>query len=196
MSLVLQIVGWFVAMVILMSIIEHQVHSRLMHKMPRYLPFRNLKGRKRIFTSHAVEHHRQYRQHFHDAPVPRGEDRGIRLNVVEGLLECLPVPLVLVGISYATGTNFPLIGAAIFPLVVALHHLIWNQVHLEMHKPENRFFSQWAIYRFMARHHFLHHRHPDKNFNVAFPIGDWIFGTVARADDDDEQTMQQERIAA
>ncbi|MFM7242683.1 MAG: hypothetical protein ACKO40_00720 [Planctomycetaceae bacterium] len=196
MSLVLQIVGWFVAMVVLMSIIEHQVHSRLMHKMPRYLPFRNLKGRKRMFTSHAVEHHRQYRQHFHDEPVPRGEDRGIRLNIVEGLVECLPVPLVLVGISYATGMTFPLIGAAIFPMVVALHHLIWNQVHLEMHKPENRFFSQWAIYKFMARHHFLHHRHPDKNFNVAFPIGDWIFGTVAKADDNDEQTMQQDRIAA
>ena len=196
MSLVLQIVGWFVAMVVLMSIIEHQIHSRLMHKMPRYLPFRNLAGRKRIFTSHAVEHHRQYRQHFHDAPVPRGEDRGIRLNIVEGLLECLPVPLVLVGISYAAGVTFPLIGAVIFPLVVALHHLIWNQVHLEMHKPEKRFFAEWRIYKFMARHHFLHHRHPDKNFNVAFPIGDWIFGTVARADANDEETMRQDRIAA
>jgi sterol desaturase/sphingolipid hydroxylase (fatty acid hydroxylase superfamily) len=128
--------------------------------------------------------------------VPRGEDRGIRLNLVEGLLECLPVPLVLVGISYAAGVTFPLIGAVIFPLVVALHHLIWNQVHLEMHKPEKRFFAEWRIYKFMARHHFLHHRHPDKNFNVAFPIGDWIFGTVARADEDDEETMRQERIAA
>jgi sterol desaturase/sphingolipid hydroxylase (fatty acid hydroxylase superfamily) len=48
----------------------------------------------------------------------------------------------------------------------------------------------------MARHHFLHHRHPDKNFNVAFPIGDWIFGTVARADENDEETMRQDRIAA
>jgi len=196
MSLALQIVGWFVAMVILMSLVEHQVHCRLMHKKPRFFPFRDLRARKRMFTSHAVEHHRQYRQHFHDDPVPAGEDRGIRLNVAEGLIECLPVPLALVGISYVADVRFPLIGAAIFPMVVALHHLIWNQVHLEMHKPENRFFAQWRIYKFMARHHFLHHRHPDKNFNVAFPIGDWIFGTVARADEDDEETMRQERIAA
>jgi sterol desaturase/sphingolipid hydroxylase (fatty acid hydroxylase superfamily) len=65
-----------------------------------------------------------------------------------------------------------------------------------MHKPEKRFFAEWRIYKFMARHHFLHHRHPDKNFNVAFPIGDWIFGTVARADENDEETMRQDRIAA
>ncbi|MFM7519667.1 MAG: hypothetical protein ACKO9B_04260, partial [Planctomycetota bacterium] len=64
MWLSVQLVGWFVAMVVLMSIIEHQVHARLMHKAPRSLLFRRLGARRKIFTSHAVEHHRQYREHF------------------------------------------------------------------------------------------------------------------------------------
>ena len=181
------IAGWFVAMVVLMSVIEHQVHCRLMHKKPRLWFMRGIKARNRIFTSHAVEHHTQYRKTFHDDPVPHGEDRGIRLNVLEGLVESLPVSLALVWFSVT--------GAIMFPVVVCIHHLIWNQIHMEMHKPENRFFSKWAAYRCVARHHFLHHRYPDKNFNVAFPIGDFLFGTIAKASESDWESMRAEGIA-
>ena len=95
MSLALQIVAWFVGMSIFMSIVEHQVHARMMHKRPRLFFLKNLRARNRMFTSHAIEHHRQYLKHFHDEPVPHGEDRGIRLNVWEGLVESLPLTLLL-----------------------------------------------------------------------------------------------------
>ena len=181
------IAGWFVAMVVLMSLIEHQIHCRLMHKKPQNYLLKNLSARKRIFTSHAVEHHSQYRKSFHDEPVPHGEDRGIRLSVQEGLVEALPVSLLLIFFSFT--------GAVMFPLVVCMHHLIWNQIHLEMHKPENRFFAKCAAYKHVARHHYLHHRYPDKNFNVAFPIGDYLFGTVAKPSEADWQAMRAEGIA-
>ena len=186
MWLVVQVIGWFAAMVVLMSIIEHQIHSRLMHKSPRIAWLRRLPARTKIFTSHAVKHHRQYRENFHDDPVPAGEDRGIRLNLPEGLLQAFPVCAGLACISF--------MAAAMFLFVVCLHHLIWNQIHLEMHKPEGRFFSKWAAYRYVARHHFLHHRHPDKNFNVAFPVGDWLFDTVAIVTDADRRAMEAEGI--
>ena len=70
-----------------------------------------------------------------------------------------------------------------------------NQPPLEMHQPKQRFFAKWAAYKFVARHHFLHHRYPDKNFNVAFPVGDWLFGTVAKVSDDDLAAMRAEGIA-
>jgi len=187
MTLLLHLVGWFVGLVVLMSLIEHIVHSRLMHKKPRHPLVRGLSARRRMFTSHAVEHHRQYRKVFHDEPVAHGADRGIRLCLWEGLVESLPFSLMLACVSIT--------GAVMFPLVVGLHHVLWNQVHMEMHKPQNRFFSRWSAYKFVARHHFLHHRYPDKNFNVAFPIGDWIFGTVAKATAADRQAMEAEGIA-
>ena len=183
----MQLAGWFVAMVVLMSIIEHQVHARLMHKAPRHFLLKRISGRRKIFTSHAVKHHGQYREHFHDEPVPSGEDRGIRLNLAEGLLQAVPVSGALCCVS--------LTAAAMFPAVVCLHHLIWNQIHLEMHKPQRRFFSDWAAYKHVARHHFLHHRYPTKNFNVAFPVGDYLFGTVAKATPEDILAMQAEGIA-
>ena len=183
----LGISAWFVVLIVLMSLIEHQIHCRLMHKKPRHFLVRNLRARNRIFTSHAVEHHKQYRQEFHDDPVPHGEDRGIRLNILEGIVESLPVVIVL--------APFSITGAVMFPMVVCLHHVIWNQIHMEMHKPEGRFFANWAAYKSVARHHFLHHRYPDKNFNVAFPIGDFLFNTVAKPTPDDWQAMKAEGIA-
>ena len=187
MMIFLQICGWFVAMVVLMSIIEHQVHRGLMHHQPRNFLTRGLAFRRRIFTSHAIEHHDQYRRSFHDDPVPRGADRGIRLCLHEGLIEALPVSLALCW--------FSTIGAIMFPVVVCMHHVMWNQIHLEMHKPERRFFSNWAAYKHVARHHFLHHRYPTKNFNVALPVGDYLFGTVAKATPEDILAMQAEGIA-
>jgi len=176
-----------VVMVVVMSLIEHQIHCRLMHKKPQFFMFRKFRARQRMFTSHAVEHHTQYRKVFHDDPVPHGEDRGIRLNLGEGVVESLPLSLVL--------APFTITGAVMFPLVVCLHHTIWNLIHMEMHKPEGRFFANWAAYKCVARHHFLHHRYPNKNFNVAFPIGDFICGTIARPTPADWEAMRAEGIA-
>ena len=58
MPLALQIVAWFVVLSIVMSIVEHQVHARMMHKRPRLSFLKNLRARQRMFTSHAIEHHR------------------------------------------------------------------------------------------------------------------------------------------
>ena len=66
-------------------------------------------------------------------------------------------------------------------IVVCLHHFIWNQIHMEMHKPEKRFFSHWSTYKFLARYHYLHHRYPNKNFNVVLPLADYVLGTHIRA---------------
>ena len=181
------LVGWFVALVVLMSIIEHQVHSGLMHRKPRHALTRGLAFRWRMFTSHAIEHHREYRGSFHDEPVPHGEDRGIRLCLWEGLVESLPMSLLL--------GCFSTTGAIMFPVIVCLHHLTWNQIHLEMHKPEKRFFAAWSAYKSVARHHYLHHRYPGKNFNVALPVGDYLFGTVAKATAADRVAMQAEGLA-
>ena len=184
---VLSLAGWLASMVVLMSLIEHQIHCRLMHKQPRTSFLKNLKLRQKIFTSHAVEHHTQYRKVFHDDPMPEGEDRGIRLNFWEGLVEGLPIAIILFFFS-------PVV-AGMFMLVVGIHHTICNQIHLEMHQPTNRFFANWWLYKFCARHHFLHHKYPDKNFNVAFPIGDYICGTIAKPSAEDWESMRAEGIA-
>ena len=158
-----------------MSFIEHQVHRKLMHRKnflsDRLLPF------KRLFEHHAILHHTHYRTIFSDEPVAPGEDRGIRLSMVEGVLEGLPIAAVI-GI-------FAWQGAVMFLLVVCLHHYLWSKIHLEMHKPQDRFFSHWPIFESLAVHHYLHHKYPDKNFNVVFPLADCVLGTNVPATESD-----------
>lgn len=175
----LQIMGWLVVLAVLMSFVEHQAHRHVMHR--KHILSGQISALKRTFEHHAVQHHGQYRKVFYDEPVPSGEDRGLRLNLKEGFVEALPFSLII--------AIFSLTGAAIFPFVVCCHHFFWNQIHLEMHKPERRFFSNWRLYKFLARHHYLHHRYPDKNFNVVLPLADYVHGTNARATEADMAGM-------
>jgi sterol desaturase/sphingolipid hydroxylase (fatty acid hydroxylase superfamily) len=57
-------------------------------------------------------------------------------------------------------------------------------------KPEQRIFSTWPVYKFLARYHWLHHRYRDKNFNVVFPFADYVLGTSVRANAADLKRMQ------
>src|SRR6266850_691982 len=149
---ILQIGAWFMFSCILMSFIEHQVHRKLMHRK-NFLSARTASF-KRVFEAHALVHHKHYAEIFSDEAVARGEDKEIRFAALIAL------------VSWQ--------GAAVFVAVMVFHHWAWNQLHLEMHKPEQRVFSTWPVYKFLARYHCLHHRHLDKNFNVVFPLADYV----------------------
>lgn len=178
---ILQIIGWFVFSGILMSFIEHQVHSRLMHRR-NFLSGRSA-GFKRIFEGHAIVHHQHYSKIFCDEPVGVGEDKEIRLTVRKAPIKALPIALIIALVSWP--------GAIAFLITVTFHHWVWNQIHLEMHKPEQRIFSSWPIYQFLARHHYLHHRYPDRNFNVVFPFADYVLGTNVQPSQADLDCMQE-----
>jgi hypothetical protein len=169
--ILLQILGWFVFSCILMSFIEHQVHRNLMHRA-NFLS-RRTASFKKTFEMHALFHHQFYSKIFCDEPVPPGEDQEIQMTVHKAPIKGLPVSLPLAFISVP--------GALVFTATITMHHWIWNKIHLEMHKPEQRGFSNWPAYKFLARHHYLHHKHQDKNFNVVFPFADYVLGTHWRA---------------
>ena len=177
---VLNIAGWLVFCMILMSFIEHQVHARLMHR-PNWLS-RRYANFKKTFEMHAIFHHKHYTKIFHDEPVPKGEDQEIQLTVRKAPIKALPFAAVIALVSWQ--------GALCFIAVVTFHHWAWNKIHLEMHKPEGKSFSKWPLYKFLARYHWLHHKYQDKNFNVVFPFADYILGTHARATETDRKNMQ------
>ena len=179
--LILELVGWFVLSCILLSFIEHQVHRRLMHRSN--VLSRRTAGFKHMFEAHALVHHRHYSKIFTDEPVGVGEDKEIRLTLRKAPLKAIPFAAIIALVSWQ--------GAAVFVLALCFHHWVWNTIHLEMHKPEQKVFSTWPIYKFLARHHWLHHRYQDKNFNVVFPLADYVLGTNARASMVDTGCMEQ-----
>jgi sterol desaturase/sphingolipid hydroxylase (fatty acid hydroxylase superfamily) len=61
-----------------------------------------------------------------------------------------------------------------------------------MHKPEERVFKNWSAYKFLAEYHWLHHRYPNKNFNVVLPFADYVLGTCARPKQADLDCMREQ----
>jgi hypothetical protein len=96
---------------------------------------------KRIFEAHALRHHVQYAGIFSDEPVARGEDKEIRLTVRKAPIKAIPFAAPIALVSWQ--------GAAVFVAVMSFHHWAWNKVHLEMHKPEQRVFRTWPVYKFL-----------------------------------------------
>jgi hypothetical protein len=177
----LQIIGYFLFSCLLMGFIEHQVHSQLMHR-PNFLSRRSKKY-QHTFEAHALDHHHHYLKVFTDAPVPPGEDKEIRLTVSKAPKKALPFALLIAPFSWEA--------ALIFIGVVTMHHWVWNKIHLEMHKPEGRGFSNWAVYKLICRYHWLHHKYQSKNFNVVFPYWDFLLGTLVMATDDEMREMDK-----
>ena len=173
--------GWLMFSCILVSFIEHQVHSRLMHRK-NFLSARTA-SYKRVFEAHAILHHGHYSKIFSDEPVPPGEDKEIRLTVRKAPIKALPFAALIALVSW--------LGAAVFVAAMVFHHWAWNKIHLEMHKPERRVFSAWPVYQFLARYHCLHHIYVNRNFNVVFPFADYVLGTHARANERDLAYMQK-----
>jgi hypothetical protein len=179
--LILEVCAWLIFGCILMSFIEHQVHRTLMHQK-NFLSARTASF-KRVFEAHALVHHKHYTEIFSDEPVARGEDKEIRLTVRKAPIKAIPFAALIVPVSWE--------GAAIFVAVMTFHHWAWNKIHLEMHKPEQRSFSAWPVYKFLARYHCLHHRHMNRNFNVVFPLADYVLGTNVRATQADQKYLKQ-----
>lgn len=178
LNLITEFLGWFIVSAVLMSFIEHGVHRYLMHRKGWLCRFSVI---RKIFDHHAVLHHGQYHKQFRDEPVERGMERGLKLSVREGFFEALPVSALIAIFSWPC--------AVTFVAIVCLHHKLWNLIHLEMHKPENRFFADYPIFQYLARHHYLHHRHGNTNFNVVLPLADYMLGTVCKPSRSDLRGM-------
>ncbi len=86
---------------------------------------------------------------------------------------------------------FSVQGGVIFLATAILHNCLWSILHRQMHIPEDVFFRDWAVYRFIAMNHFLHHQDTRRHFNVAFPFADFVMGTTAKATRADIREMMR-----
>ncbi len=66
--------------------------------------------------------------------------------------------------------------------VVLLYYFAYEGFHFLMHKPSVPWIEHRAFFRFLKRHHRLHHVYMGKNFNVVFPLADFFLGTLVLTD--------------
>lgn len=172
-----QIIFWFVFSYLLISLFEYLIHKHFMHQkrfskgVYSFLPYL-----VEVFESHAVRHHAKWYRKFDYEPDTAGREENLEILLIDVF-----AMLLLTMPAWATLMWFNLWGGITFISVFFIHRFLWNTIHRQMHIPENVIFRNWSAYRFLARHHFLHHQNAKKNFNVVFPLTDVFFGSVGVA---------------
>lgn len=157
--------------VVYASFFEWTLHRFLMHKP--------LLGFSYPFRAHALTHHRIFQadETYH---ASRTEDK-----------EKIPMAWWN-GPILVTAASIPFLFAAlivsdwkivvVYALTVGLYYGIYEYLHWCMHLPlrKRRIIERWKFFYILNGHHLLHHRYMHKNFNVVFPLADWILGTLLK----------------
>lgn len=172
-----EIIFWLVFSYLLISVFEYQIHKHFMHQkrfakgiyslMPYLIE---------VFESHAVRHHAKWYRKFDYEPDSIGREENLEILLID-----IFAMLIFTMPAWGILMWFNPWGGVIFIGVFFVHRFLWNTIHRQMHIPEDVIFRNWGTYRFLARHHFLHHQNAGKNFNVVFPLSDVLFGSVGVA---------------
>lgn len=155
----------FAAAIVYASFFEWTMHRFLMH---RPLPFFDYPFRTHTLTHHHIfnafgGYHLQGEAHkdkvtfsWWNAPVLIGMH--------------LPVLYFL-----QKAADFPVFWPALAALLA--YYTAYETLHWLMHVPKERWIERTTGFRFLDRHHRLHHLFQYKNFNVVFPLADVVLRT-------------------
>src|SRR5262245_543596 len=159
--LVLAIVLACIVAVVQASFFEWAFHRYWLHRP--WLP-------KDCFTTHTLIHHQlcKFDDTFH--VVEEEQHEALSFAWWGGptliLINLLPWSLAAWGLS-AAGVSFPYTAVLVAGAVTFLIYYIgYEGFHYLMHKPTIRWIEQSRPFRFLERHHRVHHIHMDRNLNV------------------------------
>ncbi|TKB58885.1 MAG: hypothetical protein E8D49_10890 [Nitrospira sp.] len=160
----------------IISFVEHIIHRYFMHM--KWLPaavYRAYPFFNTTYEAHAVRHHGRWYKRFDYEPDPVGRFDNLTFKLSDSLamlISTLPLwaPLIF----------FSPFGGCVFVASAFVHNRLWNALHRQMHIPEDVFFKDWKVYRFLARYHFMHHQMNGRNFNVVCPLADFVLCRTAK----------------
>lgn len=158
------------------SIIEGLLHQFVLHTAQRKALFGVLYS---AFRAHAIEHHPAYRDKNYHRPAPADEKRIS--------LEWYTLPLVLIvtsPLTWLAWKYFGIVCGIAVPVTLSGYYFLYETLHWLMHFPlksgRPRWFQRIApirwYFEWFNKRHFIHHLVDDRNFNVVFPIYDWLTG--------------------
>jgi hypothetical protein len=135
-----------------------------------------------FFVAHAMIHHQLCK--FDDTYQITEEEQREAMTFTwwsgPALIAANVVPWILISLGLAaTGLALPyvafLVGAAV---ATTLYYLGYEGLHYLMHNPRYPFIERSWFFRFINKHHRIHHVRMDRNLNVLIPIADFLMGTL------------------
>jgi hypothetical protein len=183
--LILDCVVLLTVNVVIWSFVEWWVHRTVMHRrsLPAFV-YRLLPYFEATYRNHAVLHHHVYYAAYDYEPDDHGRELNLRFHFSDNFSSNL-----LLAPLHALYLFVNPLGSITLALVITAYMFAWNALHVEMHIPSNRWYFRNSVFRFLNRHHYMHHVHPGRNFNVVLPLADYLIGTVARPTHVDRAAM-------
>ena len=184
---VVQVLLSSIAALVLISLAEYVFHRYLMHQGLPERVYRAVPPLKRLLYAHRDLHHKTYYQQFDYEPDPVGRETNLRIALWHSALgAALFIPYFVLTTWYLS-----LVPTLVFCAVAIAENLIWNTVHREMHQPQRPFWARSWAYRYLAQHHYLHHKNTRANFNIVLPGADVVFGTRSYAGEEDRAELER-----
>jgi hypothetical protein len=146
------------------------------HRGPMHRPRRGL---ALVYERHARQHHR----FFTNEAMAYESPRDFKMVLFPPVMFLFFLGVLATPVALAL---FALAGSNVGWLYVAVamgYFLTYEWLHFAYHLPEDGWVGRLPFMARLRRHH-AHHHDPALmgryNFNITFPICDWIFGTVYR----------------
>lgn len=153
------------------NLVEYLGHRGPMHH-PR-------KGLRIIYERHAGQHHR----FFTDAHMALESTRDLKAVLFPAVM----ITFFLVAFALPAGLLLAWLASAnvgwLFVLTAMAYFLNYEALHLCYHLPERSMIGRLPVIRRLRRLHQAHHDPrlmASHNFNITYPIGDLLFGTLWR----------------
>ena len=157
-------------LLLLSNATEWRIHREVLHARRR--------GLEVLYDRHTPLHHVIYVTG--DMAMRSARELQLVLIPAHGILLIFLFTLPVTALLWALGGR-PLAG--VFVLETMGYTLLYEWLHLTWHLPSSSPITRLRLVRWMRRHHELHH-HPRLmqrgNFNVTFPLWDWVRGTLVR----------------
>jgi len=148
------------------SFFEWTLHKFMMHRPFLFVTY--------PYKSHAITHHGKFGS-GRDYHLQAGVDpRLVTMAWWNGPVLFLVNAPVGILAAWLIGSWWIVPG---FMAALFLYYGLYEYLHWCMHVPRRRGFQSSRLFRWIDRHHRLHHLQPGRNLNVVLPIADFLFRT-------------------
>lgn len=153
------------------NFVEYIGHKGPMHHKRKWL--------EKVFHRHTMEHHRFFTEKHMDCE----SNRDFKMILFPPVLLiffffgfAVPATLLMYWL-WSANAAWLLLGTLI------AYYLNYEWLHLSYHLPENHWVARLPVIRKLRAYHFRHHDPKlmqKYNFNISYPVFDWIFRTLKK----------------
>lgn len=160
-----------------LALVYANLAEYLGHRFPMHRPFRGL---GLVYKRHSGQHHR----FFTDEAMLIDNRRDLRAVLFPPLLVIFFFGLFGVPVWFVLAWLLSANVAWLFIASGLAYFLNYEVLHLAYHLPEDHWLARQGLVRRLRWLHRLHHDHAlmaHANFNITYPVCDWLFGTLRRS---------------